>query len=260
MQKLKRKFKNDGHKSGESSLLIIGATKNNSEIFLPPGLEIALEKKPAHTRNLAVVTGTKPILVVKVTDSTGLARSETPAQIGDDIFGTINDPNNLKSQLYDCSMGKLTVTEGDTSLPNGVPNGKGVAPGVMEVSITVDLGTNSRATIRNAVTTAVQNAIGESLPGRYQQVMYVLQGCYVDCGWAAYAYVNSWNSVYQGSYYKMTGVQVHELGHNFNLAHSGGLDGATYTDHTGMMGNPLYSDDVGRMCYNAAKNWQVRKT
>ena len=57
----------------------------------------------------------------------------------------------------------------------------------------------------------------------------------------------SWNSVYQGNYYYMTGVQVHELGHNFNLAHSGGLDGATYTDHTGMMGNPLYSDDTGKM-------------
>ena len=42
-----------------------------------------------------------------------------------------------------------------------------------------------------------------------------------------------------------------------NFAHSGGLDGRTYTDHTGMMGNPLYSDDVGAMCFNAAKNWQI---
>ena len=24
-----------------------------------------------------------------------------------------------------------------------------------------------------------------------------------------------------------------------------------------MMGNPLYSDDIGKMCYNAAKNWQI---
>lgn len=259
MKKLKALFKSSGHVSGESSLRIIGAVKNDAEIFLPPGLEIALEKKPKQNnkRNLAVVTGDKPILVVKVTDSTGLARAESPAQIGDDVFGTNGDPVNLKSQLYGCSMGKLTVTEGDLSLPNGVPNGKGVAPGVMEVTISVSLEGNSRSTIRNAVTTAVQNAIGESLPGRYQQVMYVLQGCYLDCGWAAYAYINSWNSVYQGSYYKMTGVQVHELGHNFNLAHSGGLNGATYTDHTGMMGNPLYSDDVGKMCYNAAKNWQI---
>ena len=42
-------------------------------------------------------------------------------------------------------------------------------------------------------------------------------------------------SVYQDHYYKMVGVTVHELGHNFGLAHSGGLNGKTYTDHTGMM-------------------------
>ena len=63
------------------------------------------------------------------------------------------------------------------------------------------------------------------------------------CGWAAYAYVNSWMSVYQAHYYKLVGVTVHELGHNFGLAHSGkASDGKAYTDHTGMMGNPLYSD------------------
>ncbi len=50
---------------------------------------------------------------------------------------------------------------------------------------------------------------------------------------------------------------VIEIGHNFNLAHSGGLDGRTYSDHTGLMGNPLYSDDIGAMCFNAAKNYQL---
>ena len=61
----------------------------------------------------------------------------------------------------------------------------------------------------NAVTSAVYNDFGISLPGQYQQVMYVLEGCYQDCGWAAYAYVNSWLSVYQGAYYKYVGVQMH---------------------------------------------------
>jgi hypothetical protein len=35
--------------------------------------------------------------------------------------------------------------------------------------------------------------------------------------------------------------------HNLNMAHSGGLDKKIYTDHTCVMGNPLFSDDVGRM-------------
>lgn len=87
--------------------------------------------------------------------------------------------------------------------------------------------------------------------------MYALEGCYGNgCGYAAYAYVNSWNSVYVGNYYKAVGVQVHELGHNFNLAHSGGLNNATYTDHTGAMGNPHYTDDLYG-CFNVAKNYQL---
>ena len=31
------------------------------------------------------------------------------------------------------------------------------------------------------------------------------------------------------------------------MAHSGGKDGKIYTDHTCVMGNPLFSDDVGKM-------------
>ena len=81
-----------------------------------------------------------------------------------------------------------------------------------------------------------------------------------------------------------------EVGHNLNLAHSGGLDGRSYTDHTCIMvcyfvlpllllvsfqpllswhfytlrifsthshtqGNPYYEDDEGVMCYNPAKNF-----
>lgn len=60
-----------------------------------------------------------------------------------------------------------------------------------------------------------------------------------------------WYSFYQGTNYYKSAVQMHELGHNFNMAHSGGLNGQTYTDHTGAMGNPLYSDEVGKV----SKHW-----
>ena len=39
-------------------------------------------------------------------------------------------------------------------------------------------------------------------------------------------------------------------GHNLNLAHSGGLDGRTYTDHSCLMGNPWWEDNQGRMCFS----------
>ena len=133
--------------------------------------------------------------------------------------------------FVDCSWGQLNVVNSySVDISDHL-----AAPGVIEVTINISLLDNDRYAIRNAVTTAVQAKLGFNLPGPFEQVMYMLEKCYVGCGWAAYAYINSWNSVYQGNYYKMTGVQVHELGHNFGLAHSGGLNGATYTDHTCMV-------------------------
>ena len=259
---LKKMF-NDGDLIPGESTLEHGpnAEFNRDGFFVPSGLDISKNVRKNNgtnngRRRLAITTGDKPILVVKVTDVNGLARSENPAQIGDNVFGTVSDLVNLASQMKACSFDQLNIVPG--TLPNGaVDTNVMPAPGVIEVTINVPLVGNDRSTIRNAVTAAVQTKLNVSLPGPYQQVMYVLESCYQDCGWAAYAYINSWNSVYQGNYYYMTGVLMHELGHNFNLAHSGGLDGATYTDHTGLMGNPLYSDDVGKMCFNAAKNWQI---
>lgn len=132
------------------------------------------------------------------------------------------------------------------------------APGVIEVTIPLDITRSKRSDIKDAVTVEVENKLNLNLPGPFAQVMYMLEGCYGDeCGWAAYAYINSWMSVYQGKYYYMPGVQLHELGHNFGFAHSGGIDGSTYSDHTCLMGNPLYSDETGKMCFNPAKNWQL---
>ncbi len=54
-------------------------------------------------------------------------------------------------------------------------------------------------------------------------------------------------------------IGLHEIGHNLNLAHSGGKDGKTYTDHTCLMGNPLWHDDLGAMCFNPVKNFQVAR-
>jgi hypothetical protein len=138
-----------------------------------------------------------------VTDSDGKVVEENATEISDDIFGTHGDPLNLKSQMFDCSFGQLNVTPGDIDDPHEA------APGVIEVTIIESLQEASRSRIRKAITTAVQNKLGFSLPGPYQHVMYILEGCYSDCGWAAYAYVNSWNSVYQDVYYKHVMVQMH---------------------------------------------------
>ena len=154
------------------------------------------------SRRLASTKGDKPILVIRVTDSEGRVRPESADQISDDIFGTFGDSNTLKSQMSDCSFGQLNVTA-------GVGDDKETSPGVIDITIDIPLVGASRSTVRRAVTNEAASFLGHSLPGPYQQVMIVLEKCYTDCGWAAYAYANSWLSVYQGSYYKMVGVQMH---------------------------------------------------
>jgi len=246
---------------GEDQIDLTGAIKSGNTITLPNG-KVKVIKSTSEGRKLGTLdkVGSKPILVVKVIDTNGKQRPESAAQISSDVF---SDAVNLKSQLSDCSYGELTVTNdysealGFTLTQLEKISENIVAPGVMSATIDLDITLNDRYAIHNAVTSKVQSLLGFTLPGPFDQVMYVVEQCYVSCGYAAYAYINSWMSVYQGVYYKHVGVQVHELGHNFGLAHSGGLNGATYTDHTCLMGNPLYSDDVGKMCYNPAKNWQL---
>jgi hypothetical protein len=254
LNKLKALIKSGQVAAGYDSLDIAGSDIDDKAVHLPPGRDISdmvrQNEKKVGRRRLVATSGNLKMLLVKVTDVNGLKLSDSPTHMSDEVFGTGVDPNNLKSALRECSWDQAIVT-----LPSAGTN-QMAAEGVIEVSIGISLTDNSRGIIRNAVTTAVQNKLGYSLPGPYDYVLYALEKCYLDCGWAAYAYVNSWNSVYQSGYYKQPGVLVHELGHNFGLAHSGGTDGLTYTDHTCAMGNPHYSDE-GFQCFNPAKNFQL---
>ncbi len=148
------------------------------------------------------VQGDKNVLVVKVKDSQNLAVPDSTDAISDNIFGTFGDSLNLRSQIKTCSFNTTDMipAEADSHTKS---------PGVIEVSINVPLKGSSRSTIQNAVTTKVQELLGRALPANYDHVMYILQGCYGSCGWAAYANTNSFLSVYQGNYYKYAAVQTH---------------------------------------------------
>jgi hypothetical protein len=240
----------------EKKVKIEPTSNIKAKVMKMPKDEKKAKSNKDRRRRLVDTTGDLRMLLVKVTDSTGKTYPDSPATMSDEVFGTGNDPVNLKSGLEECSFNKLTVVPGLVIQNDATPDME-VATGVIEVTIDVPLDGSSNGAIRNAVTTKVQEKLGYNLPGPYDYVLYSLEGCYGgDCGWAAYAYINSWNSVYQNVYYRRPGVLMHELGHNFGLAHSGGLNNATYTDHTCTMGNPHYSDD-GFQCFNPAKNFQL---
>jgi hypothetical protein len=69
------------------------------------------------------------------------------------------------------------------------------------------------------------------------------------------ANVNGWLSVYNDDWCNYPSIQVHEIGHNLNLAHAWD-DNGEYEDKTGMMGFS-YSEADTKMCYNPAKSWQL---
>ena len=195
--------------SNESTLLFSKGIKLSSDgVHIPFNTEIVIGNKikKAKRRNLATVTGTKPILVVKVTDNRGLALSESTNTISDDVFGTSGDRLNLKSHMSACSFGKLNIVPGDAGRHTAT-----ASPGVIEVTIPISLKqTNSRKPVRDAITAAVSQKLGFSLPGPYQQVMYLVENCYgSDCQWAAYAFLNGWLSVYRAQNYKYSAVQMH---------------------------------------------------
>jgi hypothetical protein len=112
--------------------------------------------------------------------------------------------------------------------------GTGITDGVMEVVLT---GRVVSGIWRKIVEEWVDNVVIANFGNlnQWNHLMYVFPEN-VDFGTAAaYAQVNGYKSVYKGAYASLMGVQVHELGHNYDMRHSGFGD-ATYLDHTGLMG------------------------
>ena len=112
------------------------------------------QRSHSEARNLQndpIHVGNKPILAVRVT-ANDYDVVDDAGTISDKIFGTNGDDANLASQMSACSGGQLTITT-----DYGVDiNDKLSAPGVLEVSIDMNLDGSSDNAIDNAITAAVQ--------------------------------------------------------------------------------------------------------
>ena len=95
-------------------------------------------------RNLAVYTGTKKVLFVKVTDKNGLEHPDNARTMSDKIFGTYGDTTTVKDQFEACSFGDMKVTNNyGINLGNAES-----APGVIEVRLGISLKSSSRGQIQ----------------------------------------------------------------------------------------------------------------
>jgi len=206
-------------------------------------------------RRLATVEGTRSVLAVRV-----LATDESPsydeATLSNSVFGDNGDPLNLKSQYSACSNGKLNFVPANSK---SLLSGQGqdgetdISNGVTTVRVNVDT-SQGDGIMRNDVTEELKNNFGVSHPTNLaNHVMYCLPPSAMSG--IAYAYVNSWMSVYKDKWCTYVSGQMHELGHNLNLAHSN--EEGTYKDQSGMMGYSYSGSDSPRMCFNGAKMYQL---
>lgn len=178
---------------GETELDVTGAYLSDDGTITLPNDQAPRTKKNGNSgnngRSLLAHTGDRKVLAVRVIDVNGLAHPDSSPVMSNKIFGGGGDLVNFKSQIEDCSYGAFTASNDYSTFNQYSQIAPHIeAPGVINVTIPIDITTAaSRYDVRTAVTTAVQAKLGFTLPGPFDSVWYNLQGCYNDCGWAAYA-------------------------------------------------------------------------
>eukprot|EP00536_Pseudo-nitzschia_multiseries_P008026 jgi/Psemu1/287523/fgenesh1_pg.196_\ len=199
-------------------------------------------------------TGNFTTLVIRVIDSNGISSKASIGQLEKSVF---NDKVCLKSQLDACSYGKVNIQpfQGET-------NTNMIERGVVDLDIDYDLtdliSTTDRTVLQARIFQAAASQIGDLDDPKFDLVLFCLpSGEDTNITWVAYAIPDQKYSFYSGVWCSSVSAQLHEVGHNFNLGHSGEIAENKYSDTTGMMGFSWKLDDGPKMCYNPAKSYQL---
>lgn len=182
-------------------------------------------------RHLSTLEGTLSVLVVRVVAS-NRATTATERQLTNSIFGNDNqNPQfvNMRSQYEACSHGKLQFIEAADR--NGKSSLTRIRKGATTVYVDVST-TQGHTVMRNAITSKLNDEFGVTRPDQLaDHVMYCLPPNTLDG--VAYAYIDSWNSVFNNDWCLKLSAQMHEIGHNLNLGHSN--ENEPYDDQSGMV-------------------------
>ena len=214
-----------GVTSGESILKTTGAyieevlETGDMKMHIPNTATIEVisiddEHESQHSRRLASSKpGTLSVLVIKVIDSRGAQLSATNAQLVNDIF---EDQYCLKTGYASCSNNQLIIEPAANR--NTLQGTVGVRNGITSITLNIaaDVANDNNKELEKAAEAQVQREYG-NVRLQYDLVMFCLPrtGKYV-----AYAYINRWLSVYNGSWCQRVSTQMHEVGHNLGFAHS----------------------------------------
>jgi hypothetical protein len=196
------------------------------------------------SNQVRATTGANKLLVVKVNTGGGAtAGPVSTATLSDKWFGTSGDSINNNSQYQACSFGKISFDPYIGTTTTGVS----ITDGSYEITVSATYN-GSDSAIESEARSVLASELGD-LESQFDYVAISVPD--EGQGYCAYAYINSWFSLYQGNCPVYVTVQMHEIGHNLGLAHSG-EGGSTYGDTSGVMG--ALWDDNRNICFNGAKN------
>eukprot|EP00536_Pseudo-nitzschia_multiseries_P016358 jgi/Psemu1/313075/fgenesh1_kg.1087_\ len=197
-------------------------------------------------RTLAASSGTLKTLVVRVIAKNGIGPTADIDKLRSDVF---EDRACLKSQYEACSFGQLIIEPFHGITLKGLT----INGGVVNVRVNVNPVEGNRDHFEDEAKIKATEMYGD-LASQFDLVMFCIPPGTGD--WLAFAYINRFDSYFNDRWSSSVSTQVHEVGHNLGLAHSG--EGSeTYGDQSGMMGFSYDVDDAPLMCFNPAKNYQL---
>ena len=231
------------------------AEKSVPTVFIPASATVVADGPASGVQSLsAAATGTKKVLVARMRSTThGQEPTPTIDDLKERVFGMGISPVavNFKSQSAACSENDLIIEPGACVSGNTAPGCAEISDGVMNLDLDMDL---SPGVDYNAVQTAAfakLNALGLRDAATADYVMFLFPPGISP--YIAYAYINWWASFYSDTWGGSVSAHMHEVGHNFGLAHSGEL-GAEYGDQSSYMGYSYSSIGSPAMCYHGGQH------
>ena len=153
--------------------------------------------------------GTRTVLAVRVILNDGSYSYASQTGLSNDIFGNGADPHNLKSQYAACSYNQLIFDKTPNRTMAANPN-DGTTNIAVDVKVNLNITAGGDSTVRNEVTNKINSVFGVTSPNQLaNHVMYCLPSGVMNG--IAYAYVNSWNSVYSNEWCNFLSGQMHEV-------------------------------------------------
>eukprot|EP00537_Pseudo-nitzschia_pungens_P012831 CAMPEP_0172384570 /NCGR_PEP_ID=MMETSP1061-20121228/2308_1 /TAXON_ID=37318 /ORGANISM="Pseudo-nitzschia pungens, Strain cf. pungens" /LENGTH=696 /DNA_ID=CAMNT_0013113237 /DNA_START=19 /DNA_END=2106 /DNA_ORIENTATION=+ len=243
---------------GESTMTVSKAIVDMEDqtFFVPKDAMVKVRNDPhenavssAHRKLREMpTTGLYPTLVIRITTANNASPKSDIAKLANDFF---EDEGCIKTEFDACSYGKLKIEPFVGKTKTGVD----VKNGVVGITIPYDLSTsNSRKYLVSASLQAANDQLGNVFDNdNLGLVVLVLPPG--TGNWLGTALTYNKVSYYNDKSASSVAVHMHEIGHNFGLAHSG--DGLLeYNDKTGTMGIASMHDDFHR-CFNQAKSYQL---